>query len=173
MKASSSWFPITAALLLVVHASACGVLDDVTAAVEAQAQAYRQIEAQMAGPSSALARAYPQHHPQVTLHVQGGVRTFEVRLTTQGTSSVPDGSALSALADEAMTLALEAMPQRDTFDNAAFVFIAGRSVEAGPFQASTTSESRTARTMGGWEDRLALDEPDRPAPLTNRVALRI
>lgn len=171
MPRLSSWFPAAAVLFLLVQGSACGVLDDLSAAVEAQAATYRELAVQMEAPMVVLSEAYPQYEPQVTVHLQDGRRTFEVRLTLRTLST----EAHEALADEAMGLALAAMPDRTTFDEAAFVLTVDRSVAAGPLRASATSSTRTQRPMHAWEDRLALEQPAQPgdpSALANTLALR-
>lgn len=175
MPRISSWFPAAAALFLLVQASACGVLDDLSAAVEAQAATYRELAVQMEAPMVVLSEAYPQYQPQVTVHLQDGRRTFEVRLTLTGTADAPSTDAHDALEEEAMGLALAAMPNRTTFDEAAFVLTVDRSVAAGPLRASATSSTRTQRPMHAWEDRLALEQPAQPgdpSALANTLALR-
>lgn len=175
MPRLSSWFPAAAVLFLLVQGSACGVLDDLSAAVEAQAATYRELAVQMEAPMVVLSEAYPQYEPQVTVHLQDGRRTFEVRLTLNGTAGAPSTEAQDALADEAMGLALAAMPDRTTFDEAAFVLTMDRSVAAGPLGASATSSTRTQRPMDAWEDRLALEQPAQtgdPSALANSLALR-
>ena len=175
MPRLSSWFPAAAALFLLVQASACGGLEDLSAAVEAQAATYRELAVQMEAPTVVLSEAYPQYQPQVTVHLQDGVRTFEVRLTLTGTAHAPGEDAQEALADEAMGPALAAMPNPTTFDEAAFVLTVDRSVTAGPLRASATSSTRTQRPMHAWEDRLALGQPAQsgdPSALANALALR-
>ena len=169
MPRLSSWFSAAAALFLLVQASACGVLDDLSAAVEAQAATYRELAVQMEAPMVVLSEAYPQHQPQVTVHLQDGRRTFEVRLTLTGTADAPSAEAHDALADEAMGLALAAMPNRTTFDEAAFVLTVDRSVAAGPFAPlrpparAPSAPCTRGRTGSRWSSPPSL-ETRRPSP---------